>query len=615
MIMKRFYIATVIVILMCISCSPETGILPIENASLVYVGESTETVDDVNYTVKSYADVKSSEPYFYIYYKYYYLEDNLRRLYVFNHGVGSSLDVPYTDLKEHSCAGNTNLPTVYTYHKNGEIVSVTYSFKLDTVVYKTVNKFDSEGNKISSIEYRGEKLYSEYSYYSNGNEKSRKYYNIDADPIYIAEETSYFESGNIEKDVRYYSNGYIESSSEYYDSSSHIEKVVLRYNTDGTLISETYRREDGTFEKANSSYGNGSAQKETYYESGNRKTRVEYYSNGKIAYSYEYYDSFASIEKTCLQYNQEGVLLYERCWNADGSLNSEKQYYDDGTLKSEVICYDSGNKKTSTSYYKNNQIEYKTEYYDSYSSIEKSSLRYSYEGVLLSEAYRNSDGTMSSEKRYNNSGAIESETVYYESGFSKIGTTYYSNGQIESKTEFYDLSSSPTKMSFNYTYEGVLVEERYYNSNGTYSLSKTYYETSGTLKSKSEFYNSGFIKKKETHYSSGKIEYSYDYYDSSLGIEKVSLHYNSDGTLDSEVYCNSSGSRVLIAAYKDDETVRGFIYYYDDESVKYYYENGFLFTYESGKVTSPSTSEGIYKSKISYTDAEAKTKLDELRPQ
>ena len=67
--MKRFYIATVVVILMCISCSPETGILPVENASLVYVGESTETVDGVSYTVKSYADVKFSEPYFYTYYK------------------------------------------------------------------------------------------------------------------------------------------------------------------------------------------------------------------------------------------------------------------------------------------------------------------------------------------------------------------------------------------------------------------------------------------------------------------------------------------------------------------------------------------------------------------
>ncbi len=158
------------------------------------------------------------------------------------------------------------------------------------------------------------------------------------------------------------------------------------------------------------------------------------------------------------------------------------------------------------------------------------------------------------------------------------------------------------------------MDERYYNSNGTQSLYKTYYETSGILKSKSEFYNSGFIKKKETYYSSGKIEYSYDYFDSSLGIEKVSLHYNSDGTLDSEAYCNSSGSRVLIAAYKDDETVRGFIYYFEDGSVEYYYEYGYFYTYDSGKVTSPSTSEGIYKSKISYTDAEAKAKLDELRP-
>lgn len=466
--MKRFYIATVIVILMCISCSPETGILPVENASLVYVGESTETVDGVSYTVKSYADVKFSEPYFYTYYKYYYLSGNLRRLYVFNHGVGSSLDVPYTNFKEHSCAGTTRFPTIYTYHENGKVESVSSSFLSGTAIYKTVISFDSEGNKVSYYEYHSDSLYSECSFYSNGNAKLSKYYNLDSNPSYLAGEISYYESGN---------------------------------------------------------------------------------------------------------------------------------------------------KKTSSTYYKNKQIEYKTEYYDSYSSIEKSSLHYNYEGVLFSEVYKNSDGTKSSEKQYADTGVLKSETDYYESGFGKIYTTYYSNGKIDSQTEFYDLSSSPAKSYLHYTYEGVLVSEEYYNSDRTCSSCKTYYEISGTLKSKASYYDSGFIKEKETYYKNGKVEYYYKCYDYSLGVEKVSLHYNFNGTLDSEVYRNSNGNKLLVDSFNSDGTVIGFIYYYDDESVKYYYGNGYFYIYESGKVTSPSTSEGGYASKVTYTNAEAKTKLNELRPQ
>ena len=49
----------------------------------VYIGESTETIEGITYTVQSYADVYAANPYFYTYYKNYYLNDKLRRIYCF----------------------------------------------------------------------------------------------------------------------------------------------------------------------------------------------------------------------------------------------------------------------------------------------------------------------------------------------------------------------------------------------------------------------------------------------------------------------------------------------------------------------------------------------------
>lgn len=612
--MRKLLIAIVCCVIF-VSCSPETK-APTEKSNLVYIGEFSETIDDVTYNVKSYADVKSSEPYFYTYYKYYYFEGNLRRLYVASHGIGSSLDYPYTNYKEHLCAGNTSFPTIYTYHENGKLESVTSSFKSKSYVTRRVEKYDSEGNKASYHEYHGDSLYSEYTYYSNGNEKTEKIYNLDSTPSFIAEEASFYESGNAEKDITYYSNGKIKSSYEYYDSASGIAKTELRYASDGTLLNETYRREDGTIEKENSLNSDGSSQNYTYYDSGNLKTRKTYYSNGKMLCSYEYYDSYPSVEKSCLQYNESGVLTCEQYKNEEGKMTLKKEYYADGALYSEYAYYASGNVKTTALYFANGKNAYKVEYYDSASSVEKSRLEYNEEGVLVSETYKNEDGKPTSVKEYSSVGVLERDVIFYDSGYKKTEVTYYRNGQIEYKRNYYDLSSSPIQSFFSYSYEGVLVEERYMNSDGTYSLVIAYYETTGTLKRKATFYESGFTKNIETYYDTGEIEYYSDYYDSSSPVEKKRIHYWSYGKVESEQYRRADGSIILTVENNDKGKLSRFMYYYADGSVENYYEcnYGYLYTYESGKTTYPSTSDDIYSTIEAYTIEQANTKLEELRP-
>ena len=93
------------------------------NDSLVFVGETTEIIDSITYNVKSYADVYASEPYFYTYYKYYYLNGKLRRVYVFYHSIGSDLDYKYTEFVEHTCGNSTGTAQIYTYYENGKLES------------------------------------------------------------------------------------------------------------------------------------------------------------------------------------------------------------------------------------------------------------------------------------------------------------------------------------------------------------------------------------------------------------------------------------------------------------------------------------------------------------
>lgn len=90
--------------------------------NLYYMGETTEVIDGVTYTVKSYAEVYGN-PYFYSYYKYFYLDNVLRIEKTFSHTLGCDLDYPYTEFVEHNCGPTYTGSTYYTYYESGQVES------------------------------------------------------------------------------------------------------------------------------------------------------------------------------------------------------------------------------------------------------------------------------------------------------------------------------------------------------------------------------------------------------------------------------------------------------------------------------------------------------------
>lgn len=184
-------------------------------SNLVYIGEGTETVNSTQYKVKKYADVLVDNPYFYTYYKLYYLNGKLRRVYQFDHGIGHEMDYKYTEFVEHYCNGGSGETIVFTYYENGKLESRTQYSYIDGV--KVINN--------------------EKWYYANGNIK------LVSSSMYISPNTGNF----------YYSypSGCIEGlyfSGELYTFSDNIIKSINQLPTD--IESVCSSKEDLTPEQA-----------------------------------------------------------------------------------------------------------------------------------------------------------------------------------------------------------------------------------------------------------------------------------------------------------------------------------------------------------------------------
>lgn len=129
--------------------TPTGGGDVIPNASnLVFIGQGNETVDSVEYLVKKYADVYLDDPYFYTYYKVYYLNDKVRRVYSCDHGVGSQRDYKYSEFNEIECRKGHQTED-YIYFENGkkekEII-INYDISGNITGQQTTTYYDS-GNK------------------------------------------------------------------------------------------------------------------------------------------------------------------------------------------------------------------------------------------------------------------------------------------------------------------------------------------------------------------------------------------------------------------------------------------------------------------------------------
>ncbi len=251
-------------------------------SSIVYIGESTETIDGTDYVVKSYADVYATEPHFFTYYKYYYLDNNLRKVCIYNHGVGSCLLYDYTNYEVHKCGMSGGIEQLYEYYENGQLK-------------KFVQKTDT-GVLI-------------YHYYETGKKESMSYYTGDV----LTYVYTYYESGN-EKSVDLYTNGILTSSIKYFDLSSSKAKSFIYYHSDGSLSSEGY-----------------------YYSADCEKLRVYYRDDGSISYFYFYYES------GYLKYfytNSGYLCTYEdektKSWSTSSDDYSSEEAYTDEQAKNKI---------------------------------------------------------------------------------------------------------------------------------------------------------------------------------------------------------------------------------------------------------------------------------------
>lgn len=107
----------------------ENPIQRLNASNLVFISQGNETVDSTEYLVKKYAEVFLDDPYFYTYYKVYYLNDKVRRIYSCSHGIGSQRDYKYSEFNETECRKGHSVSEYY-YYENGKLErnkSMTYN--------------------------------------------------------------------------------------------------------------------------------------------------------------------------------------------------------------------------------------------------------------------------------------------------------------------------------------------------------------------------------------------------------------------------------------------------------------------------------------------------------
>jgi antitoxin component YwqK of YwqJK toxin-antitoxin module len=201
---------------------------------LVFCGETTETIDNETYTVKSYAQV-FGDTHFYNYYKYYYQNEKLVRTKYFEYDNDDKyIAQPYTDFDESKFEGEY---TEKVYYPSGKIKihrRKGYNNNFKTEFYengkeKQLVYYDENGNETSIWEY---------VYYDNGNRKSEICY---LDGV-ISVKSEYYDNGNRKGEIRY-KKGVIDY--ENYNYQNYESMLSVSYELDGSLHSFTYYYESG----------------------------------------------------------------------------------------------------------------------------------------------------------------------------------------------------------------------------------------------------------------------------------------------------------------------------------------------------------------------------------
>ena len=257
-----------------------------ETVSVVYIGESTDTVDGTEYVVKTYADVYANNPHFFTYYKYYYLNDNLRKIYMYYHSVGACLLYDYTNYEPHDCCSGY-ASYLYEYYENGLLERSTQKTGSTVLIYH---------------------------YYETGKKESMTLTDADNGTSYTY---TYYESGN-QKSFDWYVDGILTSSTEYFDLSPSKTKSAIGYRSDGSISSEYYYYSAENAKLTASYDTDGSVDDFSfYYESG----YLKYYYYSGYLYTYEDEKTTSSSTSSSV-YSSKKVYTDEQAKNKISELKA-----------------------------------------------------------------------------------------------------------------------------------------------------------------------------------------------------------------------------------------------------------------------------------------------------
>lgn len=219
-----------------------------ELVQTVYLGETTEVINRVTYIVKTYADVYGGSEYFYTIYKYYYLNNKLKRTSITNHSAGQvDLDFKYFEYVEHTCGTSAGITITTDFYDNGKIQNYSQSIPGAGYIEK---KYSETGLLLQYNEiYNTFKSYT--TYYTSGNEKSYKYYlplPEDISCFKLAYEEEYFDDifKNKKKYINYGRQGVSKKEEYYYAPNKY--QFYLEYNLNGTVKNFMYYYQSGYLE-------------------------------------------------------------------------------------------------------------------------------------------------------------------------------------------------------------------------------------------------------------------------------------------------------------------------------------------------------------------------------
>lgn len=277
------------------------------------------------------------------------------------------------------------------------------------------------------------------------------------------------------------------------NSNSKILSQYITYDHNGYILEEGYYDETNSIQ----SHNIGSYE---YYENGNLKKEICYYSDGSIEFAHEY--------------DENNNVIKSIYYNGDGSISS--------IVESEYDNY--GNILNYISYHSDNSIRYQSQYvYEYYSNdLIHTCQETSYAGTTLDKIRKknyNHLGHLTSDITYNKDGSID-YAIYHDYQYDN------NNNNLLTDIEYRNLGDGDKLYSetrYEYDENNNLTKEIYLDSDGYVSFTYEYlYDNERNLVKESyyDYYNFTLIDAEITEFDKHGNP-----------LKKIQYNYNADGSI------------------------------------------------------------------------------------